>query len=110
MIDGVYYNPSGIQTASNYFLPSEGADSHAASAGHVRVPSHLLLAAGFEMTLASAPVAPWPEVCPNTNKKRRTKHTTRHSLWAAVQKGARVLSAETRAILLEEVDARRYDA
>ena len=81
---------------SNWMTPFE----EGAAGGRVRIPSHLILHAGFAMPLAVAPARP-------ANGRKKKKAWGLPEVKAeAVAKGAVVVSAEVRAACVEELSRR----
>lgn len=97
VIDAWYYNK--VPGVSNWMTPFE----EGAAGGRVRIPSHLILHAGFAMPLAVAPARPRSAA---GKKKKKKAWGVPEAKAEAVAKGAVVVSAEVRAACVEELSRR----
>ena len=98
MVDGEYLNPvRGVQGAKHWYLPYPADDSRR----HVRVPSHFVLHAGFNMQRAAEPAAP------AQNGRKRSRWGAADARRDAVARGAVVLPPAVHSALMDELDLRR---
>ena len=103
IVDAVYLNPvRGIQGARGWYLPYPKSDARR----KVRVPSHLILHAGFNMPPAVAPPAPAP---PAVGKKgaKKPRWGPADAKREAVSKGAVVLELAVHGAINDELDLRQ---
>ena len=91
VVDAIYYNKADGTT--DWYYPYPAGDER----GHVRIPSHMILGAGFKLPAAIAPPLP---------KKRSKKWTANDAKREMVAKGAVVLSEATEDLLRDELDRR----
>ena len=91
VVDAWYYNM--VPGKAGWYAPYEAGNA----AGRVRVPSHMILGAGFDMPAAVAPAPP---------KKASGKYTAKDALRAWVAKGAVVLSEKVEELVRDNLDRR----
>ena len=96
VVDGKYLNPvRRVQGAKHWYLPYPADDSR----GHVRVPSHFVLHAGFAMTRAEEPES--------QTARKRSRYDPADARRDAVAQGAVVLPLAVHSAMMDEQDLRR---